>query len=150
MIDSKAMDLNDEALRRYEIMFLVRSESNSIVKKILEANGAKILSEKPLEKVRLFYPIKKQTFAFAGSFAFEIHPQKLEKLSKDLGLENEVLRSMLTSSRVRGERAFSQNVSREAAFERKRSAASARVGRKYADTILTNEALEKKIEEILQ
>src|SRR3989344_5610546 len=140
------MDLEDDELISYEIMFLVRSESNSIVKKILETNGAKILSEKPLEKVRLFYPIKKQTFAFAGSFVFEIHPQKLEKSSKDLGLEGDVLRSMLTSFRASEGAVSSRSVPNEALFSKRRPAASIKGVRKYADVARTNEALEKKIE----
>ncbi|MEK9194476.1 MAG: 30S ribosomal protein S6 [Patescibacteria group bacterium] len=142
------MDLNKEELSAYEIYFLLVGEDTSKIKDILLRNGAKILNERPLEKSRLAYPIKKQVLAYAGSITFEIDPTVLEKLGVDLKLEAEIIRLIVTKLDLR-KMPEEQKEPRVETFQRRRPSFS-RERKKPENVSLTNEALEKKIEEILK
>ena len=142
------MDLNKEELSAYEIYFLLVGEDTSKIKDILLRNGAKILNERPLEKSRLAYPIKKQVLAYAGSITFEIDPTVLEKLGVDLKLEAEIIRLIVTKLDLR-KVSEGQREPRVETFQRRRPSLL-RERKKPENVSLTNEDLEKKIEEILK
>lgn len=132
----------------YEVSFWIPTEDASGIKGMLEHHKASIISEKPLVKGRLAYPIQKEQYAFFGTFRFEIAPELIAPISNDLKLEKNIIRSFL--HRV--------NLQQEAAAKRAEGDPSKRrakrgtreFGKKPEGDSLTNEAIEKKIEEILQ
>lgn len=138
--------MNKEESHAYEISFLISEENVSKIKDILEKNGAKILGENILEKSRLAYPIEKQSQAYAGNINFEIDPMSLEKLGAGLKLEGGILRSLVTKLDLK-------NIPKETKELRPETSQRRRpisLRKKPENTGLTNEALEKKIEEILK
>jgi len=131
----------------FEVSYLERSEGASGLKAAIERHRGRVIAEKPLEKVRLSYPIKKQSYAFLGCVEFTMEPAELAEFQAELRLSGEMLRMLL-------HRAEHPDVG--SARETPKPAAAPRVQpprpvrQKEEPTLLTNEALEKKIEEILQ
>ena len=133
----------DSVKNKYEITFVITVEDSSIVKKLLEKNGLSITEEKTIKKVKLSYPIKKQVYAFAGIFEFTAKDKNaLSGLDNDLRLCPEVIRSMVSKAKLKEkeEPRSSEDKSKPAKFVKKQSETS---------DVLTNEALEKKIAEMI-
>lgn len=133
----------------YEISFVQETESESLPKKVIEKHGGQIVEDRPLVKIRFAYPIKKQTQGFFGVVRFCVDPLKVGLIDADLKFEKEILRAMIVQ--------FSEKEKNEeaAALEnqdgRLRRGKFVRTERKPGyEPALSNEALEKKIEEILQ
>ncbi len=133
--------LNDRILA-YEMLALGKTEDFSLVKKNILKHGGVVLSEKPVQKIKLAYPIQKQQFCFSANFEFSMPPEGLKMLSGDLRLDDSLLRHSTYYVLAKEEKRVEKPMVR-------RGVAS-RVMRKPTDAMLTNEALEKKIEEILQ
>lgn len=137
----------------YEITFILQQEDPSEVRQILGKNQAEIVGGKDLEKIRLAYPIQKQKFGFLGTFRFGADPDSIRGMLSDLKLEKSVIRYMIS-------KAGTETVAPSGERERKtslqpRESRDEKVpvmdrARKPAAPVLTNEELEKKIEEILQ
>lgn len=129
----------------YEITFVLKEEDASSVKKIFSGQGIEVQAESEIRKIRLAYPIKKNEYGFLGSFRFEAGSENLEKISAALKLEKELLRWMV--SRFEEKRAGTRDdrTFQPPAVYRKQEEAKRR-----PEAVLTNEELEKKIEEILQ
>lgn len=130
----------------YEISFVFKTEDASALEGILARHGTGVHAGGEVKKVRLAYPLKKNEYGFWGSFRFEAEPGNLEKIFKDLKLEGNLIRYLVT-------RLEEKKV--EARSERKNSQVVPMVGksdepRRHQEPALTNEELEKKIEEILQ
>lgn len=128
----------------YEITFYTKEENAEPVKTAIIAHGGEILEERPFEKVRFEYRIKKELFAFLGIVRAVVPPEKVGELSRALSLDSRVLRFLITATSVppagSGEAAKTP--------ERKRPAPPRRA--MPEPTVLTNEDIERKIEEILQ
>lgn len=136
--------MSSDEKKSYELGFLLNEENLSPVKRLLEKHSAANLSEGSLVKVNLAYPIKKQGQAFFGYLRFELEGPVAE-LKKDLKLEPTVLRHLLIK--------VPSAAPEEVPTGRPASSLKPPVRRKEVKTgapLLTNEALEKKIEEILQ
>ena len=133
-----------DVLPRYEILLIQKTEDLSKVKQALAKYKAEILVEKPLEKVKLAYPIQKETMFFMGTIEFSLAPEHVASLQADMKLDDNLVRSTVSRATVKVERKPQQ--------ERPSSAPRRFLGRfkKAVEPILTNEALEKKIEEISQ
>lgn len=140
-----------ENLEQYEITYLLKSEDVapvlSLVKKISESEE----ESRPLQKVQLEYPIKKENQAFIGSIKFVAEREGLAKLNKELGLDAGILRFIITKRKTVKTRNIETEDNRK---ENRRRAGPEVVSRRRKDdetsNVLTNEALEKKIEEILK
>ncbi len=130
-------EVDDKNKRKYELSFLLKDEDTSFTAKILKKHGADILSESRISKLRLSYPIKKETQAYFSYFHFEAEPQAVEKIANDLKLEaGSILRYLIISApaaRIAAERPSYTPLPPEP---------------KRRETELTNEELERKIEEI--
>lgn len=129
----------------YEITFHVLSEEAADdVRGALRKHGAAISLEKPMQKARLAYPIKKQTYSFLGIIAFEADPETIVPLERDLLLLKSLVRFLVS-------KVFSR---KEKPKKAKKADApqppDAPKRFKPFGESLSNEALEKKIEEILQ
>lgn len=151
------IETKTESNVRFEATYLERTEGGAGVRKTIERHGGKILAERPCEKVRLAYPMEKQTYAFLSVTEFTLSTAALRELQEELRLNGELLRVLIhraprvAADRGREAQHDTAGVSAEA------SATSAQAGgrpprtlRPLNESVLTNEALEKKIEEILQ
>ncbi len=127
--------------KKYEIAFLLKEENNSIISPILKKRGFDILAENPLVKIRLAYPVKKESYAYFGCCHFEGEPGAIKELRADLKLNLEILRYLIITP------PFVKEFSRKFAPEKEKSEKKVSLS---SESILTNEALEKKIEEILK
>lgn len=130
----------------YEISFFQKAEEDDTVKKAIVAAGGAVLEEKPMVKVRFSYPIKKETQGFMGIVRFRMEGDALPALSGALNLEKEILRFMVTRSEHGGEVVTDE----EKGKRRMQRKTSLREPKKGFAAALSNEALEKKIEEISQ
>lgn len=135
--------------RAYEFSFLVRREEDiAQVTKLLSQHSAQVVTEGPVRHIQLAYPIEKQTEAFFGFLHVKLAPADAKQLETDARMEKTLLRFLLVllprtpqpaPPRSRGERPGAP-----AAPAADRTPARAAEG-----TTLSNEELEKKIEEIL-
>lgn len=131
--------------KEYEISFLVRQEEQSQeVAKALNRHGAQISHEGQVTKMRLAYPIKKETNACFGYYWFFAAPEAVVQIDNDLRLSKEVLRFMVVASPVKKSASERRDV-RETPKSAPQAPAPVAQERE-----LTNEDLEKKLEEILQ
>lgn len=132
---------HEEETRTYELAFLIASEDHAPLSAVLAAQGIAPLEMKPLEKVRLAYPISKQSYAFMGSVRFTASGD-LGTLSNEIKLHGGTLRFFLKK--------FSPDEANLSSRPPRRAMGGTRETVAAATEALTNEALEKKISEILQ
>lgn len=128
----------------YEITFYTKEESAATVKDAVLAHHGEVVEERPFEKVRLEFPIQKESFAFLGVLRASLAPGEIASLTRALTLAPSVLRFLVTSVVLPKE--GKEEVKKT--LERKRPPSPRTAPSEPA--ILTNEAIEKKIEEILQ
>jgi len=87
----------------YELTFIINpnlSETDTAsqmdkVRGFINQLGGSIENEKSIGKRRLSYPIKKQNFGFYASLEFNLTPENLSELEKQLKLEPQILRYLL-------------------------------------------------------
>lgn len=141
--------MEEKEKRKYEISFYVKEEGDtSVVSAVLEKAGAVNLKEEPVKKIQLAYPIKKEKIVFAKTIFFEIEGEKVNNIRNSLLLENKVLRFMITKVpevlyKTKEER------KNKITSDKAKSLQSEKIFSPKPSDILTNESLEKKIEEIL-
>ncbi len=92
----------------YEITYLLKTVpeeegelSAERIKKQIEDRKGIILEELRAHKIRLSYPIKKQTEAFHGAFKFMMKTEELEALKESLAKEQNILRYILAHAKLR-------------------------------------------------
>lgn len=147
--------MEEKNVKNYEIAFLVKKEDGAKeIAEILNSYKADILKEGGVEEIRLAFPIKKENSAYFGHFSFLLPSQDIMKLNDAVKINPKILRFSINASPVvRQMEAPTKNNQ-----ERKSFSASAKAGRPIATPAkkaepapaLTNEALEKKLEEILK
>ncbi|KKU94092.1 MAG: hypothetical protein UY26_C0003G0242 [Candidatus Jorgensenbacteria bacterium GW2011_GWA1_48_13] len=130
----------------YELTAVTKEENFAPLKEVLARSGVKILSEEAPKKIHMFYPVKKERYGFLGVFKFESAPEALGRLSADLNLKGEVLRFVIVKPKKVKIRE-NESPTRSTA---PRDFLKAPIVKKPAEAALTNEELEKKIEEILK
>lgn len=164
----------EEDNKKYEANFMFRDhEGRKELSGILEKLGISILEESPLARVRLSYPIDKESLAFFGRFVISLRPESLSALSKELEANRLILRFLITKTlkkdlagTFRGEASREgimtegeKDLAREKPViarepdpgienQERELRRSVRPGGFGAE--LSNEALEKKLEEILK
>lgn len=146
-INSKSMT-KEEGKREYELAFVLKAEDISPVAKALKGAGFSIVKEGPLNKVRLAYPIKKENQGFFASYLIEGESPRVADLTKELELNKEVLRFLILTPVKLKETVARKATVKEGAISDK----SAEPEKPSYDSgkMLSNEALEKKLEEILK
>jgi len=141
----------EQQVKKYEIGFLVREESEvDEIKNALAAIKAEIVSEGRLKKIRLSYPIKKETVAHFGYYWFNADTQAIKEMDAALRLNAKVLRHIIIASplelneeRVAGTRGDKTERTRERSAEKP--------AKKSADFgAVDNAVLEKTLEDILK
>lgn len=84
----------------YEITFIAKNEENSSVKKTIGNLNGKIISESSLGRKRFAYPIKKEDSGYYTTYIFEIDPDKMIELNKELQLKEDVLRYLILGKKI--------------------------------------------------
>jgi len=136
--------------KEYELALLLKNETDlaGVVALVGQHNGEG-LSEPRAKRLGLAYEIKKQTEAVFATFTFKAYGDDIKSLETDLNNRHEVIRSMIIASPVASEQSVSSAVPQDRRPARPTRPASPSDARP-ASRPLSNEALEKKIEEILQ
>lgn len=149
-----------EEQKEYELAFIAAAEDGAVeVEKELAALGCAITGKGPLAAVKLAYPVKKHTTGHFGYVWFTAMAEDVKKLHDALAIKTGILRFLIVTPPVkvtvrehraprehgiRPEPAASE-ATKEAAAESRPQAAPVR-----APEALSNELLEKKLEEILK
>lgn len=137
--------------RGYEFSFLVaREEDVAEVTKLLGQHSATVTAEGPVRHIQLAYPIEKRTEAFFGFLHVKLAPEHAKQLEKDAHLNNVILRFLLALLPSTPQPAPPRPRSTE---ERPGAPVTERTALPRPAVVeggaLSNEELEKKIEEIL-
>jgi len=142
--------------RSYEIGFMARDEAGvAVLVNALKSHGGEIVLEGPVEQVPLAYKIKKQAQAHFGYLHFTMDPAQTAVLSDVLERAEGVLRFLITTPpfiKQKPRPMMPPDAAWSSSSPRRAAEAAAQPEKKPAapQLPLSNEALEKKIEEILQ
>lgn len=131
-------------MRLYEIAFVLKDkDAEAELKRLIEAHGVNIEYSHPLIDIRLSYPISKQMSGFFGFYQGTMEPSVVHSLKEKLGLFPSVLRFLIVTPPPRP-----MNVPQESSAPAR--AESPKPASQSSPAILSNEALEEKLEEILK
>lgn len=148
-----------EETRNYEIGFLLKSEEDrKVIFGAIERAGFSLLNEGQISSIKLAYPIKKQNFAQFGYAYFSAEPEKVEEFKKDLSMSPAVLRLTIFANPVvkskedeaRAEKVYFENEKPAEAQEPQPVRERRPATKPQRTETLTNEDLEKRLEEILK
>ncbi len=132
--------------KEYEISFVVKQkDGEAAMDALLKQHGAEVSFHSPVTETRLAYPIKKFHQAYFGYMHFIAAADAVEKLVHDANLNPAILRVLVVTPPV-GKGA-------QAAVRKERTERPAKKTEPAAPVVggmLTNEALEEKLEEILK
>lgn len=132
--------------KSYEASFVSATEEGA--KKFAEAlksAGAELVSGTPLTRIQLAYPIEKKEEAYFGCINFNVEPQEIAQLEKQLRVQPPVLRFLIITPPF-----LKQKERRQYVPKRKTSPTSFPAVERKQVSHLSNEALEKQLKEILQ
>ena len=132
--------MDEKIVAQFEINILMQTESVDEIKRIFKSHNVEILSEKSVQKIKLAYDIKKQQYAFFAVFDVSMERSEEQGIRSDLNSIGGIIRVLITEKKEKkgGEKRVADEAKKPS---RLKSALQA---------MLPNEALEKKIEEILQ
>ena len=135
----------NELKTHYELSSVTVSEDAASVKALLVKHNAQIVNDRPIMKIQLAYKIAKQGFGFLSTVEFFAEPSATSALQKDLEMEKDVIRAIIVKKKEpKAEKHEGEKK------EGEKAPSGPQKLRSMLGSILTNEALEKKIEEILQ
>jgi len=130
-----------DSKKEYELSYLAKTEeAPKDIADVLKSNGAEISNDSPAIKINLAYKIKKELSAYFGYMHFVAAPGSVKSIQDTLKMRPDVLRTLIITP------PFLKNKPRMAT-PRPRILRPIPVEKPTAP--LSNEALEKKIEEIL-
>ncbi|MFA6407825.1 MAG: 30S ribosomal protein S6 [Candidatus Paceibacterota bacterium] len=138
-------EINTETKVRYEIAFVTETEDTMPIKAVLSKHNSKVLNEKPTMKIQLAYKIDKIAFGFMGSIEFLGEPETVKEIKSELWHSKDVIRFMISKKPE-----VKQEEGRGADREPRTGPSAPTRLKNMIGSMLSNEALEKKIEEILQ
>lgn len=136
--------------KKYEISYLLLNEGDfADLRRLLVQHESEISFESPIRKIAPAYSVKRAKEVYFGFTHFEAMPERAKRLEEDCRTNAKVLRSLIIDL------SKEKSVTREPLRPRpmrpvpQRSAPRPEVARRPPAAI-SNEALEKKIEEILK
>ena len=144
------MEINelDKSPRDYEISFIGPTEAAlAIIQKALAEQNVEVKATLMPQQLILAYPIKKHQAAVFGAIQFRALPEKISLMEKELLLKPEVLRFLVVGLPVSGKAVVKKVAVQE---EPLAPPPPKPFEMKPPKETLTNEALEQKLEEILQ
>lgn len=131
--------------KEYEISFLTKEEGGGAeIMKLLKQHAFEVEFENPAKKIALAYKIKKELNAYFGFIHAKGDPSEIKNLTHDLESNPQILRFLIITPPFSKAKTVSQKPR------------PTRISKPKAETEektnlpISNEALEKKIEEILQ
>lgn len=131
--------------KEYEIAYLARTEEDAAaVVAMVRGEVNEIREERPAGRIKLAYEIEGESEAFFGVLKGMIEPLRAKALEDALRMDKRVLRSMIITVEIKGKRKGGDSPRGEAMNPRPARPMEPQ------SMPLSNEALEKKIEEILQ
>lgn len=141
------MDNFERECFTYEVSFIVKNEEDvSFLARIFEKNKVNIINVGVPVKMNAAYQIKKQNLVYLGATLFSCDSECVEKLSDDLRLEDRLLRFMIRRVKNEALKETRTPIVLREKRERKRFVPS-KVANKNFEAVLTNEALQEKIDE---
>lgn len=142
------METKEIEKKQYEMSFLVKEEEGAkLVLKFIKELGGEITLEGPVMKIALAYPIKKQESAFFGYFHFGFNPAEVKQLEHEMETSTAILRHLIITPPFKKMEMRPRAEAPRAPSAKPQAPAKAQEAPKAE--ALTNEDLEKKIEEIL-
>ena len=145
--------MEENAIKQeYEIAYLSREEGAlGGVVSLIKSHQGEPQSEGVVRRIALSYPIKKETQAFFGALRFMMEPDRAKALEHDLRTHAGVLRALVIRVKEKIEKPRSPRAPHPgiSATPRPQSPPPERKAPAPA-AALSNEALEKKIEEMLR
>ncbi len=146
------MNREDIDKKEYEISVLLKNEGDlANVLTLIGQHGGEMSSEAKSRNLALAYEIKKHKDAVFAYCNFRSYPDDAKNLEHDLNTRQDVLRFLIIASPPAAEKMSPAMGALRRGRRPTRSAAPAGTeAPKQAPKTLSNEALEKKIEEILQ
>lgn len=133
--------MEEKESKNYEISFLLKEESGMPdIVSLVKSSGGEVFFELAPLKINLAYPIKKFSSAYFGCINFRMSPDLVAGLRDALMRKENVLRFLIVTP------PFARKERKEARIPREKPVVPAR----KSQLPLSNEAIEKKIEEILQ
>ena len=133
--------MDEKIITKFEVNVLVREESMDEIKRVFKAHNVEVEVERPIQRMRLSYDIKGQQYAFFASFDILATKDEEKTLRADLLKLPSINRVLITERREKRQDEKKSSGDAPKKSSRLKSALQA---------MLPNEALEKKIEEILQ
>jgi ribosomal protein S6 len=147
------MNREDIEKKEYEISVLLKAEGDlANVLTFIAQHGGEVTSEAKARNLALAYEIKKHKEAVFAYCNFRAYPDEAKTLEHDLNSRPDVLRFLIIASPPPAEKAVPAMgaMRRGRRPTRPSGPVSDAVAKPQAPRPLSNEALEKKIEEILQ
>lgn len=159
----------DQDHKKYEITFVLGKESDyDKIKEALIRRGAENIKNPGLVRIKLAYPVKKESFGFWGFTDFEAKPESVQEIKSDLKTVSEVLRLAILNAPPAVKTASIKTRTRPAALledrpklmekkvirdqkpvESKKEAEAHKPSKPPFEGELSNKDLEQKLEEIL-
>ena len=138
--------------KKYEISFLVRDENGQQeITKTLESCQASIIDGGNVLRINLAYQIKKENEAYFGYLHFLANTDKIKNISDDLKLNQKVLRFLIITPPItKMMRMETQRIIKKTFQPRAVERMEIKKPSPAPTATLSNEALEKKLEEILK
>lgn len=142
--------MDEKDAKNYEIGFLIKDESDTLgIIKTIGDYKATITNEGPIKRIQLAYPIKKETSACFGYIFFSMLPENIIKLNDSLKINSKILRFLIITPPIIGTSLPSSRPIRKSSPIK--PIKPTQPIKKFEPTqILSNEALERKLEEILK
>jgi len=130
----------------FEISYLIKEEGGANeVNKLLKQHSFVVDFENPIKKIALAYKIEKETQAYFGFAHFKGDPAEVKTLNHNLGSNQQILRFLIITPPFSTTKTVSQKPRPIRVTKPKTGSEE-----KPSSVPLSNEALERKIEEILQ
>ena len=154
---AKIAPMEEKDKKEYELAVLVKNEEDlTPVTTLVRQHNAEISTEPRAKRLALAYEIKKNKEAVFAYCNFHALPEDAKALEHDLNTKAEVIRFMIIASPAPAQPTTGEMPGAPAAGAPKRRTRTMRTGtgategKPTTPKPLSNEALEKKIEEILQ
>ncbi len=130
--------------KEYELSFWLKEGAPlNKIELMLNNMGAQITHNSEIKKNRLSYPIKKEVEGYFGFVHFNGDEQDINAINHELKVDPEVLRFLISKNPIK------KSEPRESRRQAPEEKFSQKVEEKSSD-LVTNEELEKKLEEILK
>jgi len=137
--------------KEYEISVLLKNEEDiKEMKDLMKKHGFEVTFESPFKRMSLSYEIKKEASAVFGWFYILSKTSAIKDFTKEIKVEPWCIRSLVITDPVKREFDKSDSHERQPRKEVVSKIKEVVEEEKITSDVVTNEDLEKKLEEILK